>query len=459
MCFYNPTNIYINRYIVVSKLTKKFDFWIQNNLNVLLVGNHGIGKTELVTQAFNRHNINWQYFSGATMDPWVDFIGVPKEKVDEHGKSYLDLVLPKTFAEDKVEAIFMDELNRSPSKVRNAIMELVQFKTINGRKFKNLRFVWAAINPYDEDETYDVDRLDPAQEDRFHIHFQLPETPSEPYFTDKYGSIGVKAVSWWETIPLEHRHLISPRRLDYAVDIYLKGGDLTDVLNAKLRPDSLKKYIERIDQSNESMTDLWLADPEQYINQLTSRTDKTDIVAAFVSLKEISMDQAVAFIPKLSASKLKKLVHSPDTIDLILKSTISTKTSTALKTIAVSDNTHLISHGISESSRIGHVLTDHLTNLNADPNKTKNWKLLLAAMDVMELSLIQKCCVMAICTNKIQSSFENPRSRGRLHHRGNSPVKECILKIIQHLILYVTDPGDLFHLVTVHPTVIHAVLQ
>lgn len=130
---------------------------VENKMNILLKGAHGVGKTAMVKAAFDAAGLKWKYYSAATMDPWVDFIGVPKEKVDEHGNAYLDLVRPRDLAADDVEAIFFDELNRAPKKVRNAVMELIQFKSINGKKFNNLKIVWAAINPDDEDGTYDVE--------------------------------------------------------------------------------------------------------------------------------------------------------------------------------------------------------------------------------------------------------------------------------------------------------------
>lgn len=115
---------------------QKLDFWVENNMNVLLKAKHGVGKTHIITDTFKRHNLNYLYFSGSTMDPWVDFVGVPKEFTDENGVTFLDLVRPKSFAYDDVQAIFIDELNRSPAKVRNAIMELLQFKSINGKKIQ-----------------------------------------------------------------------------------------------------------------------------------------------------------------------------------------------------------------------------------------------------------------------------------------------------------------------------------
>ena len=53
--------------------------------------------------------------------------------------------LPVT-SSTKIIDIF-DELNRAKPKVRNAVMELIQFRSINGIKFNNLRMIWAAINP------------------------------------------------------------------------------------------------------------------------------------------------------------------------------------------------------------------------------------------------------------------------------------------------------------------------
>jgi hypothetical protein len=91
---------------------QKLDFWIKNQYNVLMTGKHGVGKTSLILEAFNRHNLKWVYFSAATMDPWVDLIGVPKEKIDANGNTYLDLVRPKAFQDNEVEAIFMDEFKK-----------------------------------------------------------------------------------------------------------------------------------------------------------------------------------------------------------------------------------------------------------------------------------------------------------------------------------------------------------
>lgn len=225
-------------------LEKKLKFYLKLNKNVLLEGKHGIGKTALIQKLFDEEfgPNNWIYFSASTLDPWVDLIGVPKEsKID--GQACLDFVLPKRMIDTNLKAIFFDEYNRSHKKVRNATMELIQFKSINGRKFPNLKVVWAAINPFsDENEqgSYDVEYMDDAQCDRFQVKIKIPYAPDFEYFKNKFGvKIANSAIEWWNAMPNEAKNLVSPRRLDYALEIYQENGDLFDVLHENTNPAKL----------------------------------------------------------------------------------------------------------------------------------------------------------------------------------------------------------------------------
>lgn len=220
-------------------IKNKLDQYFGLGKNVLLSGRHGTGKTSLVTEIFNKNCKNWLYFSGSTLDPWVDFVGVPKEV--KKGNDYvLSFVLPEKMADQNVEAIFIDEYNRSHKKVRNATMELIQFKSINGRKFPNLKVVWAAINPNDEEDEYDVEELDEAQSDRFQVHIKVPFVPDMEYFENKFGKKWAKSsLEWWNGLPNKAKKLISPRRLDYALEINREGGDMFDVLPIETNPTKL----------------------------------------------------------------------------------------------------------------------------------------------------------------------------------------------------------------------------
>jgi hypothetical protein len=102
--------------------------------------------------------------------------------------------------------------------------------------------VWIAINPPDTGE-YDVQQLDPAQEDRFQVHFFVPNRPDDEYFTRKYMEKGVKFTNWWAKLAPEAQKKISPRRLDYAAEMYFDGGDLADVLPAGINTAELIEVL------------------------------------------------------------------------------------------------------------------------------------------------------------------------------------------------------------------------
>ena len=199
--------------------------------NVLFSGLHGVGKTTVITEVFNElYGDKWKYFSASTLDPWVDIVGTPKEKIDENGRSILTLVRPKFVEYDEIEAIMFDEFNRAPDKVINAVMELIQFKSINGHKLNNLKVIWAAINPEDEDDTYSVNHLDPAQLDRFHVQLHIPYKIDEDYFNAKYPNTAPIFIQWWKNLQGDIQKLVSPRRVDYAADAYSRGCRLEDFL-------------------------------------------------------------------------------------------------------------------------------------------------------------------------------------------------------------------------------------
>lgn len=211
---------------------RKLDLYLQLKYNVLFAGRPGVGKTSIIYEAAKRKGLKVKYFSAPTMDPWVDLVGVPKNvMVDVNGKQIetLDLIPPKDFVVNKYDMIFIDEFNRAPPKVTNALMELMQFKTINGRPL-DISMVWAAINPFTEEGDFHVEQLDPAVEDRFHIRVDLPYSVDKQLMKKKHGVIGSVFVEWWDNQPQAVQHSVSPRRLETAIEFYQAGGTLTDMI-------------------------------------------------------------------------------------------------------------------------------------------------------------------------------------------------------------------------------------
>lgn len=229
---------------------EKLKKYLDSGFNVLLEGTHGLGKTAIIKEVFESKGLNWKYFSASTMDPWIDFIGVPKT-VTRNGQDVLELVKPQEFANDEVEAIFFDEFNRAPSKVVNAVMELIQFKSINGKKFNNLKVVWAAINPYDEEGTYSVEQIDAATKDRFHIQIQIPLELDTTYLIKTHGEISRPFIKWWNELPKDLKIQVSPRRLDYAIQVHNAEGDLRDVLISTSNVKKLEDYIKEMNKGLE----------------------------------------------------------------------------------------------------------------------------------------------------------------------------------------------------------------
>lgn len=291
------------KYVAESSFERKLRLYLKNNFNVLFIGEHGTGKTSIIKALWDNEGIKYRIFSASTMDPWVDFIGVPKEKLDEaSGKMYLELIRPIEFAKDEIEAIFIDEYNRGHAKIRNAVMELIQFKSINGFKFNNLRVVWAAINP-DEDGRYDVERLDPAQKDRFHIHIELPYEPSKTYFIQKYGqAIGETACDWWKAIKdKEILRKVSPRRLDYSLEVFLAKGSLSDVLPKEANPDALGKLLKQssplaelkqlIEDKNTNGIKTFIEDENNYdfvISEITKNIEMMKVIIPLMPPEKIN---------------------------------------------------------------------------------------------------------------------------------------------------------------------------
>lgn len=299
-------------YEVKQLRDEDLDMFIEAGVNVLLSGRHGVGKTALIVSAFERHNLNYRYFSAPTMDPWVDFVGVPREATDDEGNPKLELIRPEGFHNGTVEAIFMDEINRGKEKVRNAVMELIQFGSINGQKFPNLRFVWAAINPEDDDDdelSYDVETLDPAQKDRFQVQIQLPYEPNLEYFINKFGDAGRGAVEWWNELDDKVKLNCSPRRLDEAISAYQKNIDLRflldgdginlDKLRQKINIGSYEDVLERLYESG---------DADAIKRQFSNINFVTDVIDTILE----SNEYVRTFLPYLQKDRISAALTDSD---------------------------------------------------------------------------------------------------------------------------------------------------
>lgn len=238
--------------VTPNQLETKLCLAFENNRNAIVEGKHGVGKTSIIHKVIKAYNLQYGRdvicFSAATMDPWIDFLGVPKLVDNPDGEPTVKLVKPEYINPSTLQVLFFDEFNRSPKRVRNAVMELIQFKSVNGVKFPKLKCVWAAINPEDEQNTYDIERTDPAQFDRFHLHLCLEDTINTEYFNEKFGeekTIYIK--EWYDGLEPMQKAKISPRRVEYAMEEIAIGGDPEDILPSCINS---KDFIDSINARN-----------------------------------------------------------------------------------------------------------------------------------------------------------------------------------------------------------------
>lgn len=286
------------------------DFFIEFKLNAMFRGLHGTGKTSMMVEAMERNGIPYRYFSAPTMDPWVDFIGVPKVVWDEEKKmELLRLIIPEQFALGTYQCLIFDEINRAKPATRNAIMELTQFKTINGSKFNGIEFIWGAMNPEeteDADLSYDVEVLDPAQKDRFQVFVDVPFEPSKMWFEKHWGNAGIGAVEWWNELDDKVKLNVSPRRLNEALEMFQRGGDLRFTIpEDNINITSLLTRIDTgsLDEKLEILLKQGQEQRERFFHNINNTTDTMNMVLS-------RRDFTEAFLPYMQKDLIaEKLIE------------------------------------------------------------------------------------------------------------------------------------------------------
>ena len=132
--------------------------------NLMLVGKHGIGKSEILTDYYAQKEMPvTALFLGQMSDPG-DLIGIPTRN-ERTGKT--DFMPPYWFPLDsKPIVLFLDELNRARPEILQTIMDLALNRKLAGRKLPEGSRIISAVNAGDQ---YQLTDLDPALVSRFNI--------------------------------------------------------------------------------------------------------------------------------------------------------------------------------------------------------------------------------------------------------------------------------------------------
>ena len=125
----------------------------------LLVGRHGVGKSEILAQAAEELGVEYVCRDLSLMEP-PDLVGLPRL---EGGVTRF--FPPGFLPRDGEGLLVFEELNRCQSYMRAPCLQLLTARTLNDYRLPDGWLPAAAVNPPDGD--YDVTELDPALLSRF----------------------------------------------------------------------------------------------------------------------------------------------------------------------------------------------------------------------------------------------------------------------------------------------------
>lgn len=124
---------------------------------VLIVGATGVGKTAIVEEFAKEHNLPFKKFKPGDMEDVGDLLG---KIIVEGGKSrftYTDW-----FPEKKNTVFLIDEVNRCNPFIQQALFEVIQYKTFNGRPLPEGTFIVMTANIQEGHDNYIVIEMDDA---------------------------------------------------------------------------------------------------------------------------------------------------------------------------------------------------------------------------------------------------------------------------------------------------------
>lgn len=131
------------------------------NVPVLLIGSHGLGKSQITAEAAKILNVDCITLDLSLMEP-PELVGLPK--VDDGATRFIPPeILPRESGRGGI--LLLEELNRAPRYMSACALELLTSRRLNSYRLPANWLPMACINP--KNEGYHVDVLDAAIMSRF----------------------------------------------------------------------------------------------------------------------------------------------------------------------------------------------------------------------------------------------------------------------------------------------------
>jgi MoxR-like ATPase len=163
---------------------------------LLLIGPHGVGKSELVEKTAQALGQPCRHYNASLIN-YDDLVGIPMPNQDATALEFLKSpgnIWSASF-------VFLDEISRCRADLQNRLFSIIHERRVLGIDLENLQHRWAAMNPPAPDE------LDTASKPS---SYYLGSEPLDPALTDRFPYI-LSVPTWVQLSPEDRREAISWR--------------------------------------------------------------------------------------------------------------------------------------------------------------------------------------------------------------------------------------------------------
>lgn len=213
---------------------------IRAGLNVMLIGPHGIGKTDavqsLVKSEFPQYRCVYMNVSQTKRDDLL----VPFP-VERHGRRWVSYIPHEKFdtldEQDGVHkpiVLILDELNRNleDPDIQNALLEILHNRSLNGTPL-DLHSIIGLANPSNDKRYFNTTEIEVSVRSRFHIKLKVDmyDLGADRYLLEKYPDHAPAVIEWVLQLPPEKRWLVPPRTQEHIIQVFLLGEPIRYVFD------------------------------------------------------------------------------------------------------------------------------------------------------------------------------------------------------------------------------------
>lgn len=127
--------------ITTKELSDHINATIRIGGNIAVFGRRGTGKTEISKQEIKKLNYHEQYLNISVMER-VDLGGYPNVFASQQGRDFVNFLMPQFYEPmihgTKPVVLLMDEVDKADPSLWAPLLEITQFRSINGMPLPNL---------------------------------------------------------------------------------------------------------------------------------------------------------------------------------------------------------------------------------------------------------------------------------------------------------------------------------